>query len=140
MQGHWRALSKMRLRRATVYAGKQVWFQIRLVLISAVAYIYRLFGRRLPDQLLIRYLRLNHRAALRNYVPAVYPGRITLFRASESITSDPLDSPMGWGPLAGGGLDVHYFDTPHEMIKPEYAAMIADKLNECIRAAQAGTK
>lgn len=140
MQGHWRALSKMRPRRAAVYAGKQVWFQFRLVLISAVAYIYRLFGRRLPDQLLIRYLRLNHRAALRNYVPAVYPGRVTLFRARESIASDPLDSPMGWGPLAGGGLDVHYFDTPHEMIKPEYAAMIANKLNECIRAAQAGTK
>ncbi len=137
LHGHWRVLSGMSLGRAVIYSAKLIGFQVRLVLVSGIAALYRKFGKRLPDQLLLQYLRANHRAALRNYVPAVYPGRITIFRANESIESDPLDSPMGWKPLAGGGLDAYYFDTPHEMIKPEYAEMIAKKLNECIQLAQA---
>jgi hypothetical protein len=111
-------------------------FHVKHAVISAFVKLFRLLHRRLPDNLLLQYLRTNHRLALRNYVPTLYPGKVTLFQASESQKTDPIDSPMGWAPLAGGGLEAHCFDTPHEMIKPEYAEPIARKLKECIASAR----
>ena len=122
--------------KSVVYIGKQIWFYVRYAAVSFLATLFRLARKRLPDALLLRYMRLNHRMALRNYVPTRYPGKVTLFRATESLESDSIESPMGWAPLSGGGLDVHYFDTPHEMIKAEYAEPIARKLNECLIAAR----
>jgi aspartate racemase len=140
--GHLRKSMQLSPLKSLQYLGKQLGFHAKYWVVAALAGLFRFLGRRLPDQLLIQYLRLNHRLALRNYVPTLYPGRITVFRANESLQSDPTDSPMGWAPLAAAGLEVHYFDTSHEMIKPEYGELVACKLNDCISAAlnrRAGT-
>jgi len=135
-RGHLRKLRQLSLLRTIVYIGKLMRFHVKHAVISAFVKLFRLLHRRLPDNLLLQYLRTNHRLALRNYVPTLYPGKVTLFQASESQKTDPIDSPMGWAPLAGGGLEAHCFDTPHEMIKPEYAEPIARKLKECIASAR----
>jgi aspartate racemase len=135
-RGHFRKLSQLSPLRIIAYIGKQMAFHAKHVVVSSFVKMFRLLRRRLPDYLLLRYLRINHRVAIRNYVPTLYPGRITIFRANETLETNPIDSPMGWAPLAGGGLEVHYFDAPHEMIKHEYAEPIARKLNECILSAR----
>ena len=97
-----------------------------------------MLGKRLPDLLLHHYLRKTHSKALANYVPVPYPGKVTIFRAYESLSTDPDDSPLGWGTLAKGGLEIHYFDTSHlDMMSVENSQEIAAKLNECMAKARA---
>jgi hypothetical protein len=93
-------------------------------------------GKRLPDPLLLRYLRVSHSKALQSYTPAVYPGKITLFRASQSLNANTDDSPLGWKAFAGGGFEVYHFAATHNIMNAEYAIEIAEKLNECLAAAQ----
>jgi thioesterase domain-containing protein len=134
--GHLRKLKQLSLSAKMAYIVRKTGFHIRYAVTSLIAKLFRLFGKRLPDFFLMHYLRDNHRMALKNYVPTLYPGKITIFRASASMKKHPIDSPMGWAPLAGGGVDVHYFDASHEIIKPEYAQLVAQKLNDCIISAR----
>jgi len=136
LKGHSVKIRQLSLMDSMIYIGKHIWFYMRYAIVSMGAILFRLANKRLPDGLLLHYLRLNHRMALRNYIPTKYPGKITLFRATESLKNDPVNVTMGWAPLAGGGLDVHYFDTPHEMIKSEYAEPVARELNECLISAK----
>ena len=48
---------------------------------------------------------------------------------------NPVDSPLGWAPLAGDGLDVYHFDASHELMRPEYAHEVAARLDECLSRA-----
>jgi hypothetical protein len=134
-KGHLRKIRQLGFFEKIRYVAKQAGFHIKYGMTSLSAKAFRLLRKRLPDALLIHYLRDHHKLALQNYVPTLYPGKVTIFRASESMKKHPIDSPMGWAPLAGGGLDVHYFEASHEIIRPEYAEQIARTLNECITAA-----
>jgi thioesterase domain-containing protein len=75
--------------------------------------------------------------AVRNYEPRVYPGRITLLRASKLPPGESGDPEMGWGKLAGGGLEVReipgYF--AHTMLEPSVREL-AVQLKACINQAQ----
>ena len=133
--GHFRRIRQLNRVKGIKYIVKLIWFHVKDVVISSIVKLFRLLHKRLPDALLLQYLRATHAMALRNYVPTLYPGKITFFHASESQKTNPIDSSMGWGRLAGGGLEVHYFETPHTMIQPEYAEQIARKLNECLLSA-----
>jgi thioesterase domain-containing protein len=130
--GHYRRIRQLKPVKGLKYIVKLMIFHVKDPIISLIVKLFRLLHKRLPDNLLLQYLRTTHAMALRNYVPTLYPGKITLFHAIESQKTNPIDSPMGWARLAGGGLEVHYFDTPHTMIQPEYAEQIALKLNERI--------
>ena len=104
--------------------------------IYAVSYLYRVFHFHLPENLLGNYLWRKHGEALRKYVPLPYPGKITLFRATKSLEGNPVDAPMGWGPLAREGVEVHLFEATHMLVNPEYAEKIASKLSKCLEDAQ----
>jgi thioesterase domain-containing protein/acyl carrier protein len=93
---------------------------------------YRLLKRRLPDRLLVEYLSQRLVMALDRYSPQVYPGKITLFRARQTLDSNPLDDPQGWAPLAAGGLDVHLFDSTHNLLSREFVDAVGDELLECL--------
>jgi amino acid adenylation domain-containing protein len=66
-----------------------------------------------------RRMLASHYRAVRNYVPAVYPGRLTLFRARTQPLLGPHLPDLGWGRLAAGGIDV-------EVIPGEHDALVAD--------------
>ena len=54
--------------------------------------------------------------AARNYDPKIYPGKITLFRATNLGGGIEHDPQMGWGRLAGGGLETHLIPGYHAHI------------------------
>jgi aspartate racemase len=118
------------------YLSQALTFRFRCSSVYFKANVYRGLKRRLPDALLLQYLRNKHSEALRYYVPAQYSGKITLFRASETLDESPDDDPMGWMPLAAGGVDIHHFDASHNIVNYEYAREIATKLAECLDAAR----
>ncbi|MGH7825286.1 MAG: non-ribosomal peptide synthetase [Candidatus Binatia bacterium] len=75
--------------------------------------------------------------AARKYEPYVYPGRITLLRATKLPPGGSGDPQLGWEKLAGGGLEVHeipgYF--AHTLLEPRVRP-VAEKLKACINRAQ----
>jgi len=51
--------------------------------------------------------------ALGRYVPRVYSGQLTLFKASEQFDEQVFAEDLGWGTLADGGVTVHVVPGNH---------------------------
>ena len=133
---HKKRFSEQDLRGKLGFLPHEVAYQTSALEVLSTARIYRSLHKRLPDSILLRYLRLSHTNALRSYVPVRYPGKVTLFRANSSLKKNPDDSPMGWKPLAGGGFNVIHFTATHDLFKTEYVAEVAKRLNECLKDAR----
>jgi thioesterase domain-containing protein len=76
--------------------------------------------------------------ALIEYVPQVYQGRITLFRASERSQRTHRNPDLGWGELAVGGVEI--FDVPGDhatLIEEPRVQILAEQLKVCLGKAQA---
>jgi len=93
--------------------------------------------RRLPSRGRAR-LRAASQRALRDYAPGRYGGRVTLLRSASCppwILRDPLD---GWGPLAGGGVEVHELPGTHTSLYAEpHVRVLARVLGDALGRAQA---
>jgi thioesterase domain-containing protein len=75
--------------------------------------------------------------AARSYKPDVYPGKITLFRASQLGRGTSHDPKMGWDRLAGGGLETHVIPGYHaHIILEPRVRVLAEKLTAALAHAQ----
>lgn len=80
--------------------------------------------------------RINVTRALSEYVPQVYPGRVTLFRASKRPAGYADDRDSGWGQLAAGGVDIHEIPGYHGSIVMEpRVRILAEELQACLNRA-----
>jgi thioesterase domain-containing protein len=77
-----------------------------------------------------------HYQALRGYVPQVYPGRVTLFRARTRPLFRLHGRYLGWDRIAGGGLDVIDIPGNHESIlkKPDVGVLAEALIARCTAA------
>jgi len=76
--------------------------------------------------------------AERDYVPQIYPGRITLFWANETSVPAYADTRLGWGEVAADGLEVHVVPGDHGTMREEpHVGILAEKLTACLHRAQA---
>ena len=108
----------------------QTWV-VRAVVFRLVAFLHAR-KIRVPDSLLLLYLRTVHSKTLYAYIPTSYPGKVTLFRSLETARISSDDSPWSWRALADGGLEIHHFDATHNIVDVEYAEEVAQKLQECL--------
>ena len=84
----------------------------------------------------VKQVRRSCVAAEESYQPQLYPGRITLFRASERGLRGLEDAGGGWEQFSGGGLEVHELDGDHGNILNEPGVRIlAARLCDCLDAA-----
>lgn len=83
----------------------------------------------------LKQLEEAYRKAQKAYLPKVYPGRITLFRASQKPPGFHIDPQLGWGNIAAGGLDIYDITGHHSSIVK--SPVLAEKLQACIDKAQA---
>jgi hypothetical protein len=80
----------------------------------------------------------GHYQALRDYVPKVYAGPVVLLRARTRPLFRLHGHDLGWGRLAGGGLEVVTVPGNHETIlKEPNVRVLAEALLTHLRAAQA---
>ncbi len=92
-------------------------------------------GRSIP-KFLHRAKDVNWFAALR-YEAQPYLGRVTLFRAAtpESFV-DILDTDLGWGPLARGGVEIHEIPGTHrKMMREPNVRILAREVGKALAAA-----
>ena len=79
------------------------------------------------------HLRADH-----DYVPQVYPGRVTLFHTLGQPLFCSLDPERGWGELAEGGVAIQLSTGAHEQIFAEpHVEHLAAQFRECLAAARA---
>ena len=136
MVGHFRRLTRLNAGQKLAYLQHDITYRIERSLVFSLVRFFRMMGRRLPDRLLLNYLRKSHTQALHAYSPQWYPGRVTLFRASETLSTEPEDPSIGWQSLAGGGIEVFHFNATHNLLHPKFAAEVAAQLNVCLAQAQ----
>ena len=115
-------------------AERQVATAIRIRVKYALAKLYQAWGRPVPR--VLWEIRGVMRRAAQNYVPKVYPGRVTLFRASKRRREIYPDPTMGWGNLAAGGLEIHETLGHHGdiVVEPQVRFLI-EKLKACLARA-----
>lgn len=103
---------------------------------------YQRLGRPLPEELQeFTYRELNTEAS-NQYIPKVYPGRLTLIRAHDKATdvsvSAFIDPELGWGGLATEGIEIHEVHGNHlSMLKEPHVRKLAETLEACIDKALA---
>jgi acyl transferase domain-containing protein/thioesterase domain-containing protein len=99
----------------------------------------------LDSQYVSNFLRgfRSRMTTINNYVPQVYPGRITLFRASQrdvdmqstfdSVSFNLSDFSLDWGRLSTEPIEVHEVEGYHELIVAEpHARLVAEAVKSCI--------
>jgi len=78
------------------------------------------------------------RQAAFRYVPQPYPGRVTLFRASDRALRGVEEDPQaGWGEWARGGVEIHAVPGTHmSMMTEPHVRLLALEVQECLERAQ----
>jgi amino acid adenylation domain-containing protein len=95
---------------------------------------YRRIGRPLPP--VLRNIEELNFAAVKDYVPQVYPGRATIFLASDDLTA-AYDVEEGWQGLAAGGLEKIRVPGNHlDIIKEPHVGVLAKELRACLDRVQ----
>ncbi len=138
---HWRKLSERGLtyvveKLQETMIGKQK--QLHECFQALQCKFYQSIGRPLPQPLLeLTYRKLNTEAS-QAYVPRVYPGRLTMFKAKEEELEYQrfgyyLDPQLGWGELVTGGIEIHEVSGDHiGMLKEPHVQGLAEKLQACL--------
>jgi thioesterase domain-containing protein/acyl carrier protein len=86
-----------------------------------------------------RSLLEMHYQALRAYLPKAYPGRVALFRALVRPLLRFHGHDLGWGALAGGGVEVVCIPGNHEtLLKEPHVRRLAEALQRSLTNAQCG--
>jgi thioesterase domain-containing protein len=84
----------------------------------------------------IQLLKSDFRAT-QDYVLKRYPGRVTLFKASEELAGTSPDPTLGWNEWAAGGVEVHVVPGNHAtMVYKPHVEVLAEKLRACLNQVQ----
>ena len=82
----------------------------------------------------------NDLRATQTYGLQRYPGRITFFKASETLIGASEDPTMGWTEWASGGVEVHVVPGNHaNLMYAPHVEALAQKLTACLNEAQSTT-
>jgi thioesterase domain-containing protein len=75
-------------------------------------------------------------AAIQNYTPAKYSGRVTLFRAADVPQHPGADETLGWKEIVEEGVDVVFVPGDHEsMFHPPQANYLGERLRQALEMA-----
>ncbi|HLM56810.1 MAG TPA: amino acid adenylation domain-containing protein [Pyrinomonadaceae bacterium] len=95
-------------------------------------------------QFLQRHLRVFRTRVVvsGNYVPQVYPGRVTLFRSNEEPPEMVgLDPAKGWGELSTEPVEIHVVPGNHATMGLEpHVRVLAERLRSCIDEALSASR
>jgi thioesterase domain-containing protein/acyl carrier protein len=84
----------------------------------------------------VEHVRSDLRAT-QNYGLRLYPGRITFFKASETLAGTTADPTLGWSEWASGGVEVHIVPGNHANLMYEpHVEVLAKKLTACLIQAE----
>jgi aspartate racemase len=128
-------ISRLKTSEKIIYIGERAFRKFKNLLAKLADKFYLWAGRQKPGEL-PQYLQRIQEAnvkAMKNYVPQVYPGRLTLLRAIERPTGRYYDPYLGWGELAAGGVEIVEVPGNHfTLLWEPRVRVMAQKLRECL--------
>jgi thioesterase domain-containing protein/acyl carrier protein len=134
---HLRKLLRLNIQDQLAYLQERLVWHLMAGKLSIFYRIYLHYLRRSPQDLRLLDIALANNQAAKSYVPQVYPGRLTLLRASQKAVGAEDDPQMGWGKLTAGGMEIHEIPGSHTQIMEEpKVRLVAEKLTACLKQAQ----
>ncbi len=92
---------------------------------------------RLPKRYIVEALGLEHKKAMRKYVPRPYGGDVALFRASKQLSGLMIDEYLGWKRVFHGSLYVGEIPGHQQtLLQPPNVSRLAQELTSRLEAAQ----
>ena len=138
LEGHWRELRALRATDVPAYVRRKVRTLRRRFKSQIWRIALRLHGWIIgPTDLppILHDVRESNAMAARNYVSQPYPGKVVLFMASESISSNKQLLRTDWDRLALGGMEVLEVPGDHvTMIEEPHVPVLAGQLRACLDA------
>jgi thioesterase domain-containing protein/acyl carrier protein len=107
---------------------------------------YRAIGRPIPVEILPSHVEKIYKLSSMNYVPKVYSGKVTLFRAATQPVKYQDEALLGWDGVAAGGIEVIEVSGRHahihndSMLKKPQVQILAVKLKDALEKAQSEGK
>lgn len=90
----------------------------------------------IQDQHVFQAFQANLNALL-EYHPRSFPGRLTLFRAADGVTSLHRAPQLGWRPWASGGIEEHVISGEHvHLFREPHIQSVAALLQACLERAE----
>jgi len=144
-QHYWAYLLQLGISKSLLNEVNDL-FQRRLK--EMIGRLYLSLGHPLPQNLRNELVAEANMQAKRGYKAQVYPGRVTLFRASQPASFSKLYLPTsedwynrnpqhGWSEVVGEGLEIHDVPGDHFSIFEEpHVQVLAGKLRACLDEAQ----
>ena len=127
---YWSDLKRLRLEERLPYIRVKARMAKSSFKTIACKYGWALGGLLLPS---LRQSQEAHHHVLQDYVANVYPGKVTLFRASIQPASYSLDPQLGWGGLATGGLEIYeVLSYDGSIVVEPCARILAERLRACL--------
>jgi aspartate racemase len=138
---HLRKLLRLNIQDQLAYLRQRLVWHLMAGKLSIFYRIYLRYLRRSPQDLRLLDVAGANNQAAKSYVPQVYPGRLTLFRATDKAAGFGNDLDMGWGELATGGVEIYDISGSHtEIMQEPQLGRVAEKLKLCLDKAQANEK
>ena len=140
LQIHLRNLSQLEMKEKLAYIMMKVKPKIQHYLKSIKSFSQKLAEKfylkfKLPMPYALHYsliVEANKKLGS-DYALQVYPGKVTLFRASDQAVTYDQFSDLGWSALAVGGLEIHEVPGDHlHMFQEPHVQILAEKLRACI--------
>jgi aspartate racemase len=140
LQIHLRNLSQLEMKEKLAYIMMKVKYKIEHYLRWIKAFFRKVAEKfylkfKLPMPYALHYsliVEANQKLAS-DYALQVYPGKVTLFRASDQAVRYDQVSDLGWSAMAVGGVEIHQVPGDHlGMFQEPHVQMLAEKLRACI--------
>ncbi|MCC5611553.1 condensation domain-containing protein [Nostoc sp. CHAB 5834] len=144
-QHYWTYLWQLGLSKSLLQEVRELLQRKRQVMIGQ---LYFSLGHSLSQTYSRALVAEANMQAKKGYTPKVYPGRVTLFRASEPSTFNKLylptpkdwssrDPQHGWSGLASEGLEIHDVPGDHfSLFQEPHVQVLAQKLKACLNQVQ----
>ncbi len=134
---HWGNLSLLGREEKLTYLFSRAQRKSKSTIMRMAYKVYLCTGTVMPHTLRNKYIFDVNVTAQKAYLPTVYAGQITLFRASQDIARRHHHRYQeGWNRLAAGGLE--YYDLPAShttLFREPQVKYLAKQLAQCIRDA-----
>lgn len=135
---HWRNFFSLKIKDRKTYVWERLEYHLTVGKLSIFYRFYlRFFRRSLQDLRLLDIAAANNQAR-KSYVPQVYPGRLTLLRASHKAVGLEDDFELGWGAMVAGGIETYEIPGSHtDMMTEPQVRLLGEKLQLCLEKIQA---
>ena len=132
---HLRKLLRLSIQDQLSYLWERLGWHLTIGKLSLFYKSYLRYVRQSPQDARILDVAGANNQAVRSYIPPAYPGRVTLFRATDKSVGFGNDPDMGWSKVATGGVKIYEICGSHKEIMEEpQVKWLAEKFKPCLKA------